>query len=133
MKNAYKNAVDQITAPSALQQQTFNKMLAQTQRKTNRRWWKVPVAITVVCIICLCGAVPVMAAISPSFNNLLSLVAPDLGRMLTPVQLSCTDNGIKMQVEAVAQDGESIVAYLTMQDLEADRLDDSVHLYNYNI
>ncbi|GEM_PF-3622702 len=133
MKNAYKNAVNQITTPSALQQQTFNKMLAQTQRKTNRCWRKVPVAITVVCIICICGAVPVMAAISPSFNNLLSLVAPDLGHILAPVQLSCTDNGIKMQVEAVAQDGESIVAYLTMQDLEADRLDDSVDLYNYNI
>lgn len=133
MKNTYKSAIDQITTPSALQQQTLNKMLAQSQCKTKRRWWKMPVVVTVICIICLCSAVPVMAALLPTFNNLLSLVAPDLGRMLTPVQLSCTDNGIKMQVEAVVQDGESIVAYLTLQDLEADRLDDSVDLYNYNI
>ncbi len=44
------------------------------------------------------GAVPVMAAHVPMVAAVLEQISPELARMLTPVELSCTDNGIRMQV-----------------------------------
>ena len=86
-----------------------------------------------ICGVCLLGAVPVMAAHVPMVAAVLEQISPELARMLTPVELSCTDNGIRMQVEAVAQSKEEILAYLTVQDLEGDRVDETTDLYNYVI
>ena len=134
MKEQYQNAMQQITAPEALKQRTLQQMSRQFQQKPGRRTgrWKLPVA-AVICGVCLLGAVPVMAAHVPMVAAVLEQISPELARMLTPVELSCTDNGIRMQVDAVAQSKEEILAYLTIQDLEGDRVDETTDLYNYVI
>ncbi len=134
MKEQYQNAMQQITAPEALKQRTLQQMGRQFQQKPGRRTgrWKLPVAAA-ICGVCLLGAVPVMAAHVPMVAAVLEQISPELARMLTPVELSCTDNGIRMQVEAVAQSKEEILAYLTIQDLEGDRVDETTDLYNYVI
>lgn len=134
MKEAYQEALKKIRPTETLQQRTLNEMQAafRGRKDSRKRWWKVPMVIA-ICGVCLLGSLPVMAAFVPGFAEIVSLISPNLARMLTPVQLSCTDNGIRMQVEAVVQDEEEIVAFLTMQDLEGDRIDDSIDLYNYII
>lgn len=134
MKEAYQKALEKIRPSENLRQQTLNEMKTIFREKKNKKkcWWKIP-AVIAVCSICLLGSLPVMAAFVPGFAELVALISPELAGMLTPVQLSCTDNGIRMQVEAVIQDEEEIVAYLTLQDLERDRIDESIDLYNYVI
>ena len=134
MKEQYQNAMQQITTPEELEQRTLQQMHSQFQQKPARQtaWWKVSVAAA-ICGVCLLGAVPVMAAHVQMVAAVLEQISPELARMLTPVELSCTDNGIRMQVEAVAQSKEEILAYLTIQDLEGDRVDETTDLYNYVI
>lgn len=132
MNEQYQNALRQITAPEELEQRTLRQMRSQfQQQRQGRQWWKLPVAA--VCGLCLFGAVPVMAAHVPAVAVVLEQLSPELARMLVPVELSCTDNGIRMQVEAVVQSEEEILAYLTVQDLEADRVDETLDLYDYVI
>lgn len=134
MNEQYQNALGQITAPEELERRTLQQMRGQfqQQRRQRKRWWRLPVA-AVVCSACILGAVPVMAAHVPAVAVMLEALSPELARMLVPVELSCTDNGIRMQVEAVVQSEEEILAYLTVQDLEADRVDETLELYDYVI
>ena len=134
MNESYQNAMEQITAPEALTQRTLQQMRSQfqRQREQQKKWWRLPV-VAAICGMCMLGAVPVMAAHVPLVAAMLEQLSPELARMLTPVELSCTDNGIRMQVEAVAQSEEEILVYLTIQDLEGDRVDETTNLYHYNI
>ncbi|HWP97601.1 MAG TPA: DUF4179 domain-containing protein [Syntrophomonadaceae bacterium] len=91
--------------------------------------------LTIAAAICLgiMLSIPVMAATISSFTNLLSLVGSETAQILQPVNLVSESNGIKMEVVAAMNDDETAVAYVTMQDLTNNRVDQSLSIYDYNI
>ena len=67
--------------------------------KRKRVWAKWGTAVACLCLICGL-AIPAMAAFSPSFYELLYAVTPATAQFFKPVQRSCEDNGIRMEVTA---------------------------------
>ncbi|WP_132994987.1 DUF4179 domain-containing protein [Sporanaerobacter acetigenes] len=124
-----KNALDTIETPEY-------DIVSNVERKIRKQKtpmkFKRSVSVAIVCI-CLMVSVGVMAVTIPSFNKLLSIVSPDIALMLQPIEASCEDNGIKMEVLGAMNDDEMAVIYITMKDLVGDRIDETLDIYDYNL
>ena len=83
-------------------------------------------------VLCMFVSVGVMGATIPSFNKLISKVSPEVADYLYPIQLVAKDNGIKTEIVAALNDDDMAIIYINIQDLEKDRVDDSVDFYNYS-
>lgn len=65
-----------------------------------------------------------------SLDEALYAFFPSVAQSLKPVNLSCEDNGIKMEVVyADIKDNKSYI-YVSMQDMTGDRIDESIDLYD---
>lgn len=93
------------------------------------------IAITLVPVcVCLYVAMPVLASSAESVYRLMYLVSPVIAQHFMPVQRSDVDNGIKMEVVSAYIHGNTAEIYITMQDLEGDRIDSTTDLFDsYNI
>lgn len=125
-----KNAMSTIKTPEY-------DIISEVEKKIQRKKfpWGFTRAIPALMAICLCLVLSVraMAATIPSFNNLLSIVSPDFVLLLQPIEGVCEDNGIKMEVVGAMNDDETAVIYITMKDLEADRIDETLDIYDYSL
>ncbi len=65
----------------------------------------------------------------PAYDILYSIY-PELAMNLTPVNVSCVDNGIKMEVESVYIHDDTAEIYISMKDLEGDRIDETIDLFD---
>ncbi len=65
----------------------------------------------------------------PAYDILYS-VYPELAKKLTPVNVSCVDNGIKMEVKSVYIHDDTAEIYISMKDLEGDRIDETIDLFD---
>lgn len=87
-------------------------------------------AVTLACVLAVSAPVCVLAAENPAFNSMLYHFSPELAQFFKPVNLSCEDNGILLEVESAAVEGDSAQVYLTLRDLTGDRIDGTVDLYD---
>ncbi len=101
-------------------------MIPKRRKSSLRRWCAIAA--------CLCLffslAVPTMAASIPAFYNMLYAVSPATAQFFKPVQLSCEDNGIRMEVVAAYIHGDTAEIYISMQDLEQTRFDETIDLFD---
>lgn len=74
-------------------------------------------------------AIATAAGNMPAYDILYSL-HPEIAKKLTPVNLSCVDNGIKMEVEAVDIENDTANIYISMKDLEGNRIDETIDLFD---
>lgn len=66
--------------------------------------------------------------------DILYSLYPEVAQNLTPVNVSCEDNGIRMKVESANIDGNTAEIYISMKDLEDNRIDETIDLFDsYNI
>lgn len=86
--------------------------------------------IAVITIICLMTTT-VIAANIPAFQNLLGKISPDTAKFIEPVEEVCIDQGIKMEVVAVARYDNMVKAYITFQDLEENRIGKDLSFLDY--
>lgn len=71
----------------------------------------------------------VSAGSIPAYDILCALY-PEFAGKLTPVHLSSVDDGIQMEVEAVDIENDTAFIYLSMKDLEEDRIDETIDLFD---
>ena len=55
---------------------------------------------------------------------------PYLAERMTPVEKTCVDQGIEMKVAGIYVHGEIMDIFITMQDIEGDRIDDTTDLFD---
>jgi len=79
-----------------------------TNLKKKTKW--IPTIIAAC--LCLIFAVPVFAATAPSFTALLSKLGPKYKNQLQSINIVSENNGIKMEVVASMNDGETVIIYL---------------------
>ena len=83
---------------------------------------------------CLCLisslSVPVIAASMPAFYDMLYAVSPAAAQFFKPVQLSCEDNGIRMEVSAAYIHENIAEIYISIQDLEGTKFDETIDLFD---
>lgn len=125
-----KNALNTIQTP---EYEIFTEVQKEIKKKKFFKADKRPIpALLAVCVWILLS-VGVVAANVPSFNNLLSIVSPDIALLLQPIEASCEDNGIKMEVLGAMNDNEMAVIYITMKDLVGNRIDETLDIYDYRL
>lgn len=93
-----------------------------------KRWCTVAACLCLVLSLGL--AVPAFAATVPAFYDVLYAISPSVAQFFKPVQLSCEDNGIRMEVVATYIHDDTAEIYISMQDLEGERLDETVDLFD---
>lgn len=122
MKEIYRNMQSRITADEAL----IERMLAAAEIRPKRKpiLKYTAIAAAAACLVIL-GSVPVLAANVPVFYEALYRISPETAQLFKPIRMSCEDQGIRMEVTAVifSEEDNSVQVYLTVQDLEGDRLD----------
>lgn len=65
----------------------------------------------------------------PAYEILYS-VYPELATKLLPVNVSCEDNGIKMEVESIYVHNDTAEIYISMKDLTGNRIDETIDLFD---
>lgn len=101
-------------------------VLSKPKRHPVRRWCA---SAACLCLV-FCLAVPAMAASIPAAYELLYAVSPATAQFFKPVELSCEDNGIRMEVTAAYIHDDTAQIYITMQDLEDTRVDETMDLFD---
>ncbi len=81
-------------------------------------------------LILALGMATALAAFNDDVNQLLYQIWPQAAQALKPVNLSCESQGIRMEVVSATLNGSETLVTLTMQDLEGDRIDETMDLFD---
>lgn len=95
-----------------------------------RRWIK---SASAAAVLLLCLAMPLPTAVafgSDIAYKALYAISPSVAQTFKPVQKTCTDNGIKMEMIAASIEGSEASFYISLQDLEGKGLDPTVDLFD---
>ena len=101
----------------------------QGKQNHNRRWSR-GIAWAAGFLLVINVSLPVLAGTFPTVYELMYLVSPAVAQFYQPVQLSDEYDGIRMEVVAAYIHEETAEIYITLQDLEKDRLDETTDLYD---
>lgn len=87
--------------------------------------------IAAVFAVCFIVSVPALsvAGVQPACDVLYS-VFPEVAQKLKPVNLSCEDNGIKMEVVSANVHDNVADIYISLQDITSDRIDENIDLFD---
>ncbi len=87
-------------------------------------------AAAAVVMLCFMISVPVIAGGAIPFYDILYTVSPRTAQYFKPVQMSCEDEGIRMEVVATYIHENTAEIYISMQDLEGGRIDETTDLFD---
>lgn len=87
-------------------------------------------ALAAALMLVMMGAFTALAAVSEPVNDLLYRIWPYAAQELKPVQLSCEDQGIRMEVHSAAVAGNETLVTLSIQDVTGNRLDRTIDLFD---
>ena len=96
------------------------------RRRVRIKWGALAACICLAIAI----AVPAMAATIPAFYDVLYKISPATAQFFKPVQRSCEDNGVRMEVEAAYIHEDTAQIYISMQDLAGVGLDKTTDLFD---
>ncbi len=119
MKETYQKLQSRITADEALIERTLAAAELRPKRRLIRRY--IGIAAAAACLV-MVGSVPVLAQNVPEFYYALYKIAPETAERFKPLEMISESNGIRMEVGGIYFHENTVEAYITMQDLEGDRL-----------
>lgn len=99
-------------------------------KNIKKRSLKRTIILFAAVILCLTFSFTALAAASDPFYQILYRISPSVAQALKPVNLSCEDKGIKMEILSAAIYEDEAVIYISLQDLEQDRIDETVDLFD---
>ncbi|MBQ7124227.1 MAG: DUF4179 domain-containing protein [Oscillospiraceae bacterium] len=86
--------------------------------------------VAAIIILLSFGLTSFARAYDPVLDEILYTVFPDIAMNLKPVNLSDENNGIKMEVISAEKEGKRAYIYISMEDLEGNRIDETIDLYD---
>lgn len=84
----------------------------------------------VAACVCIFVGIPVLAANIDPIYDIMYRFSPKLAQQFRLVQTWDEKQGIRMEAEAVYVKDNELRAYITLQDLEGDRIDETTDLFN---
>lgn len=101
------------------------------EKRSNRKlvWIKRLSCAACICII-FNLSMTLMTDKIPAFYNILYSITPSTAQFFKPVQMSCEDNGIRMEVISTYIHENKAEIYISVRDIEQDRLDETVDLFD---
>ncbi len=123
-------SLDKLIDAIGMIDETAIKEAKETKKKTIRfPLRKLAIAATLA-LVCL-GTVPVLAAADvDSAYHLLYSISPAIAQKLKPVNLSCIDQGIQMEVASAYIHGNTAEAIICLKDLNGTRIDETIDLFD---
>ncbi|MCQ4922556.1 DUF4179 domain-containing protein [Tissierella carlieri] len=125
-KEKYHHMNEQIKPSSQL----INNVIYERNNNKMKYIFHKPIAITALLMICIFTTIPVLSATVPAIYEIIYQISPSTAQFFKPIQKSCEDNGIKMQVEAAYIHDNVAEIYITMQDLIGERIDETTDLFD---
>lgn len=124
-----KRAVESIEMPEDMAKRIISRSATahHTYPCVHRKRGAV---ILLAAAICVMLAVPVLAATTEPVYQILYRFAPTAAQLFQPVCRSDEDQGIRMDVISAQIDGNTAKVYLSLRDLEGDRVDETIDLYD---
>lgn len=104
-----------------IQETIFSLPVREQEEKIVKKKLSLSAVIAVVLLIVLM-ATALAGATNEAFNAYLYRLWPEAAMTLMPVDLSCEDKGIRMEVNSASVHDSKILISYTLQDLEGDRL-----------
>ncbi len=95
------------------------------KRSQWRRW-----AAAGFCLFCGVGFPVLASADNGILYELLYAVSPEIAQKLKPINVSCEDKGIKMQVIGAEVKGDKAGVLVSVQDTEGNRIDETTDLFD---
>ena len=125
MKNEkIRNALDQSMADMTWKEENRAQVLRSIRQEQPpvrvRRRMLVPV-LALVLVLFIATAVAGMT--NEAFNTSLYETFPELATLLMPVNKSCEDQGIRMELLSAVAEGTEFLVTFSLEDLEGDRID----------
>ena len=110
-----------------------DEIIAEAKKPVKQRFGAKKVLALVAALIIIFAFAVTSNAVKPFIRNLFK-DTKQFVEMLKPVNVSCINEGIEMKVISANVAGSEAYIYISMQDLEGNRIDDSFDLYDsYNI
>lgn len=125
-KDTYRHMNHRITPSDSL----LHRTLAATQPRRRSFAPRRALAFALAMMLCLGIGTSALAASSPEFNGWLYTISPDWAMYFRPVQMSCEDQRLRLEVQGIRLDNQQAEIYVTLQDLTGDRLDESIDLFD---
>ena len=119
LKSRYQKMNEKILPDGELRERVMEK--AAPRRSVRFRAAAVAAALAL-----LVAAVPVMAAYVPPVSELMYQVSPEMAARFTPVQESCTVDGIRMEVVSASVHGATAEVCISFEDLQGDRIGENL-------
>ncbi len=108
----------------------ISRQLTRLVTEEEPKMKKIPHFILAFALILAIGMTTALAAFNEDANDLLYRIWPQAAQTLKPVSLTCESQGIRMEVVSASLDGAESLVTLTMQDLEGDRIDETMDLFD---
>ena len=129
MNEKFKEALDQSMADVTWKEKNRQRVLHAARQETRPASIRKGVLIPVIALLLLCLAMAVAGATSETVNGWLYQQWPRLATLLMPVNMSCEDQGIRMEVISAVAEGNEVLINYSMQDLEGNRIDENSSAY----
>lgn len=100
--------------------------------KKRRRLRRTLITAIAACLALVFG-VAAAASAFPAFETFIAHMGEDFRNMVQPLNEECVSNGIRMQVVAAVNDSDTSIVYLTLQDLEQNRIDSTTEIFDSNL
>lgn len=122
LKTEYNRMNEKINPDAALKASVMEKTAPRQGMK-----FRPAVAIAAM-LVAVLMAFPAMAAYVPAVNALMFQVSPEMAARFTPIQESCTKDGIRMEVVSASIHGATAEVCISFEDLEGERIDSRISI-----
>ncbi len=128
-KETYGRFNEAVIPAPELTDSLIAKAAKRNRNRTYRSWYRVAAAILICCTV-LRVSMPVLAAHVEPVYQFLYRLSPEAAQHLMPVQMASEDQGIRMEVVSACIYEDTARIYITMEDLEGDRIDETTDLFD---
>ena len=128
-KDAYRQWNETVVPDQKLTDRLLKNGCKRTGKQMSRSWQGTAAAVFLFCAV-FSFSMPVLAVHMEPVYQFLYLLSPKAAQYFMPVQMSSEDQGIRMEVISAYVHEDTAEIYVTMEDLEGDRIDGSTDLYD---
>lgn len=112
----------------------LNEVMIYGKSREGKRWictlGKIAACIVVAMGVSFFSLFIAVAAGNMTAYDILYALYPDVAEKLLPVNVACEDEGIRMEVEGMSMENDCAYVYISMQDIEGKRIDESIDLFD---
>ena len=122
-RNFVQHSID--TGLDSLQGNPFLAQRILNQERTEQPVMKKKISFAFILAMILLlafAATAIAGSVNEDFNAWLYRIWPEAATTLMPVNMSCENNGIRLEIISAVADGEELYITYSMEDLEKDRL-----------